>query len=341
MKKFIIRLDAGGTDGFGHAVRSIDLANTLRKYYGIDTYFYSNSNPLLEQMYVKNDFDFFVNEGLNEDEFLYKISFDNPNAVLFIDKLFPYKREEIIRLKNNLTIIMFHNVCEGMYESDYAIFPSANLSNEIINRISQQKTVANFLFGPEYVLINSDIINIIEFIKNKQEVSTPYIAVTTGASDPKGMLIKLLEWFNESRFDKKIVGLYGFDFKYSNKLNKMISCLKPSILVKKFNYNDLFSSRMVVSAFGVTTYELIYANIPVITIGHIQRNSTGGYILQERYGCNEHLGLFKDLTKDKFINSVQNIWNNNSIYRNIMVNQTNMIDGKGLYRVAEVIKKCC
>lgn len=335
MRRFIIRTDAGENVGFGHVVRSLCLAKYLRNHYGIETIFYSNSYKKLENIYQKNRFQYVFNGDLSEIELLHKIGEDNPDSILFIDKLFPYDRDTIRDLRNKLKIIMFHNECEGMYESDYAIFPSAHLSDEIIQNRKWSKGHTKFLYGPDYIIINEEIIDFLKY--NKPVVSMPYIVVTTGASDPEGILIQVMEWFNESEISAHLQALYGFDFHYKAELESMLPHLKPTIKVKEFNYSDLFSASLAISAFGVTTYELIYANIPVATLGHIKKNSVGAKILQGRYGCNYHLGLFKEITRDQFITSIQFLWNHEEELAIIRKNQQNLIDGRGLERLGQII----
>lgn len=339
MRRFIIRTDAGGEIGFGHAMRSISLAKHLRDFYGIEAIFYSNPYDKLENLYQSYGFQYVLNDGLSEAQLLCKIKDEYPGAVLFIDKLYPYDRETIHGLRNGLKIIMLHNECEGMYEGDFAIFPSAHLNDKTLEDERWSYSPAEFLYGPKYVIINDHVVKSVAQHKNSNP--QPYIAISTGATDPEGIFIRILEWINESKVTAKIKALYGFDFYHKASLLSLIPRLKPTIEVKEFNYEDLLSSHLAVSAVGVTTYELIFANIPLITIGHIQKNALAGEILQKRYGCNHHLGMFKNVTSDQFISAIQHLWNSEEALRDIKEKQANLIDGKGINRLAEIIYDCC
>ena len=338
MHRFIIRVDAGEKIGFGHVIRSLSLARFLRTHYGIAAVFYSNPYTKLESIYRQNGFEYIFNNGLSEIEFLHKIGDDAPGSIVFIDRLFPYGRDAIRNLRDRLKIIMFQNECEGMYECDYAIFPSAHLSDEMILNPQWSRAQVKFLYGPDYVIINESVL---AFLNQQRGAKPhPYIAITTGASDPEGILIRTLEWINESEIEVPIKALYGFDFCHRSELESMLPKLKPSIEVREFNYDDLFSSRLAISAFGVTTYELVYANIPVITLGHIQKNAHGSEILQKRYGCNYHLGLFREVTREQLVSAIQLLWNNEEKTAAIKRNQQGLIDGKGLERLGRIIS-CC
>ncbi|MFC1521630.1 hypothetical protein ACFL6Y_04395 [Elusimicrobiota bacterium] len=232
---------------------------------------------------------------------------------------------------------MFQNECEGMFESDYAIFPSAHLSDGVIGDQRWAKAHSKLMHGPDYIIVNEQV----RGMKNNDSNSVPHIAITTGASDPGGILLELIKWLNESNITVNVKILFGFDFCFRAELESMCSLVKPTIEVKEFNYKDLLSATLAVSTFGVTPYELIYANIPVITLGHIQKNSIGGETLQRRYGCNYHLGLFQGVDREQFISTVELLWNSSETLLAMKKKQKNLIDGKGLERVGKLIANCC
>jgi len=322
VRKFVIRVDAGERVGFGHAMRSLELAKLLRNRHGIDATFYSNPYEKLEAMYRRVGFGYILNNDLSEIEFLHTIP---SGSVIFIDAWFPYSKEDICGLNSNHKIIMFHNECEGTHGCDYAIFPSAHLSDNIIGDSRWGKT--KFLYGPEYVIIS-------EQVSSWQGKAGFHIAITTGASDPNGLMINILNWISESNIETPIRALYGFDFQYMAELESMLPGLKSNIEVKEFNYDDLLSSRLVVTAFGVTAYELIYANIPIITIGHNRKNTIGSEVLQNRHGCNYHL---REFSREKLLFTIQFLWNDNEKMAAMKRNQVGLIDGKGLGRLGHII----
>lgn len=333
-----IRADAGGKTGFGHIVRSLALARYLRDQYRIETIFYSNPYGKLGVIYKQNGFEYVFNQGFSEVDFLRRIAQDPSSLVLFIDKLFPYGRNAIGSLRDDLKIVMFHNECAGMYECDCVVFPSAHLSNEVILDPRWSESRAQLFYGPDYVIINESVISIMDQEPNGK--ADPYIAVTTGASDPKGMMLRIIEWVNKSELEMPVKALYGFDFCHKPDLDVLSPELRSNIEIKKFNYSDLFSARLAIAAFGVTTYELIYANVPVITIGHIRKNAIGSKALQERYGCNYHLGLFEEVTETRLISAIWTLWNEDEKLTTIKRNQKGLIDGKGLDRLGQIISSC-
>jgi len=322
MRRFIVRVDAGGSVGFGHAVRSLALARFLRAHHGIETIFYANPCEALEAMYWRDFFGYVLNNGLPEEKFLRRTP---AGSVVFIDKQFPYDGNIIQELSTERTIIMFHNECEGMFECDQAIFPSAHLSDEVAS--GPRWKGKRLKHGPEYVIINESVLD-------WQGETSPHIAVTTGASDPGGMMIRILEWLNESDLEMPVKALLGFDFQHWPELENLLPKLKPSIAVKEFNYDDLLSARLALSTFGVTAYELIYANVPLITTGLGRKGNVGSETLQGRYGCNYHL---PDFTGEQLVSSVRTLWEDEGRLARMRGCQYNLIDGKGLERLGQIV----
>lgn len=339
MRELIIRVDAGGRAGFGHAMRSLSIAKFLREHYGIAATFYSNPYAKLEDLYRLHGFECVLNDGLSEMDFLRKMAGDTSGSTILIDRLFPFNGSDIRSLESDVKTVMLGNVCEGMYECDYAIFPSAHLSDRAVLNLRRSNGRAKVFSGLDFVVIDRPVIDFLDL--QKKDVQRPYVAVTTGASDPEGILIQVLRWIRESDLGIPVKALYGFDFCHKTELRSMLPGLGLGIEAKEFNYSDLFSSRLALSAFGITTYELIYANIPVITVGHAEPNDLGGRELQRRYGCNFHLGLFREVGKEQLISCIRDLWNREGGLAKMRRNQAGLIDGGGLRRIAQIVFSCC
>lgn len=339
--KVIFRVDAGEAIGFGHAIRSISLARHLRDSFEISCIFVSRHHEKLEKLYRESRFAYRFSNAANEEEFLNEIEACYTGQVLFIDKLYPYSRETIRNISRRLRVVMFHNECDGMFESEYAIFPSAHLSSALIQDRRWEESRTRFLHGPEYILINDKIAQFLSRPFATAGSKTDSMAITTGANDPKGILIQLLSWLNQSSLTLRVNALVGFDFCGWRELKALMPSLKSSMSIKQFNLSDLFAAKLAVAAFGVTAYELIYGGIPLITIGHLPKNALGSEILQERYGCNYNLGLYEDLTENEFISTVTRLWYDPPTLLAMKQKQNGLIDGRGMARLGHILCDLC
>lgn len=339
MKKLLVRLDAGDANGYGHAMRCISLARKLKKNYGIETSFCHREQRKLHDLVSRNGFQQWIIGEVEEEDALRSIAERFSGNVLLIDKLHPYGADIVRTIRRSLSVVMLHNECDGMYESDYAIFPSAHTNDKIVNNPKWKCARAELLHGPDYILINDEVVSYAP--SHGEGAKRPRLVITTGANDPKNMLTTLVEWIDKSDIRFEVVGLVGFDHIFKDELQQIGPSLRNNISLRPFNLQDLFSARLVIAAFGVTVYECIYANVPLLTVGHIPKNAEGSATLQKRYGCNHDLGLFEQMKRDTFIPVLDRIWRDEVCISQMKKAQEKMIDGRGSDRIADVLFRLC
>ncbi|WP_020526895.1 hypothetical protein [Flexithrix dorotheae] len=333
-KQLAIRLDGGGIFGFGHAKRCVALSKFLEKEYNIKSYFFSRFNKNLEEFYLENKVEYqfsFKNDDFEEEGFIYDI-LEKGYKVLFLDKLFPYSEDLVEAIQKRCKLVLFHNDCKGLTKATKVIFPIAHLSSEVLELINSLRP-GQVLHGPKYILLNEEVTN---FRNTNSEKN--YIAITTGASDPEGVMLSLLRWINESNLQQSFVFLEGFDLVHKVELREYQKKLRENITVKPFSYSLLFNSSLVISAFGVTTYEVIYHKIPIFTIGHALNNAIASKNLEKNYSVNIDFGFFRELSQKDFISKFENLIINSNLFESIKENQTNFgLDHLGIHRIGKEV----
>ncbi|MCD6419549.1 MAG: hypothetical protein J7L41_02375, partial [Synergistetes bacterium] len=150
----------------------------------------------------------------------------------------------------------------------------------------------NVLWGLEYVIINEDVRD------RKPKVSVPNtverIAVTTGGSDPEGVLFWLIDAMRYICKDTSVSFLIGKAFKHRDRLS-MVK-LPKNFSLRPYSLDAIVDSDVVISAFGITVYELIYLRIPALIVSHTKENAISANVLKERCGCIETLGFFREVS---------------------------------------------
>jgi spore coat polysaccharide biosynthesis predicted glycosyltransferase SpsG len=332
-RKILIRLDAGGAVGMGHARRSLALARELQRR-GHVVVVCGNRTPLFDEFLAEIDVGVFFNEaGLAEEEFLESLVAVHPGAVLFIDHLQPYRREFIEKIKSTNPVVLFHNDSEGAKAADAVIFPIAHL-DPVSEAAFRNVPGLNVFSGFEYVSINEDA----RQARVDSSPRTPYLALTTGGSDPRGMMLEMIDWIVEGRWPHPVMALYGRDFIKAEKLEKRRMTLPTTVDLKLFNYPDLLGAHLVVSAFGVTPYELIFHGRPVVTVGHNPKAAKGSDRLAEATGSTVSLGLIDDLDSATFLGALDRCWSQDVIDA-LSDRQKGQMDGRGVERVAGLIEQ--
>lgn len=201
------------------------------------------------------------------------------------------------------------------------------------------KSEVQFFHGSDFIIINQEIQKVkIKRKKKKVEHNLLKIVVTTGGSDPEAVLLKILNWLSDNTFSNiDICVLKGQAFMHSPNLELLIPKLASNIRVVNYNSNELIDADIAVSTFGVSTYELMYLGIPVLSIGHAEPNARGSYLIESRYKALIDLGIIDKLSKDSFVESLQSVINSSELRNDLVKRGNKIVDGKGLDRVVDAI----
>lgn len=325
--KIILRFDASVDVGFGHLYRMLSLEEYLKK----ENYILCgiNSDDYTRKVLKKENIPF-IEQGMNSKEDFVDtiIDYEKPDIVVF-DQKYDYKKEDIIRWKNKARLISIDYIGKDYQLMDKIIMPNAHFEE------SKYSEFNNIVFGPEYTIINKSILKLNPKISFPKKVKN--VVVTTGGTDPEGVLLKLIPWLKEMNLKANILILVGQSFKFQNELERLKGTLPDNFRVVPYSLPELIKGDIVICTFGVSIYEMIYLRIPTICISHNLENASGAKILKERYGVIEDMGYFKDINPQNLYMTITRLLTDNIYYMNIVERCDNLIDGKGAKRVAQII----
>ena len=188
----------------------------------------------------------------------------------------------------------------------------------------------------DYVIINNSFKNITcreEGCFDKKCT----VVLTTGGSDPKGILLDLLEWSRNVDSTKyKIIALYGKAFKHQSEILRVQSTLPAFIELKPFDPEEFGNADIVFTTFGVTVYELIYLSRLILTIGHTKRHALLGGLLEKRYKASINTGYYEDMDENVFLDFLARA--SDPVVRKSLTQKVKpLIDGKGVERVSKIV----
>ena len=324
-KKIVFRCDSNNIIGLGHLVRCLAVANHLKGKCSI--IFATDIDE--SNFHIENDYGIiYKKQDEDEKEFLNRINFEINPDILILDKKYPYNKSILQELKkNSLKIIIFDNICDGIGECDEIIFPNAHFNLDRLKGYLVPDRINKVKSGPDYVIIREEIVAFKEITPQKRHNCK--ITVTTGGSDPEGVLINLSLLLKEIKIKEDVYLLYGESFNLKNKLDDLY--LPENFHILPYSLEYLTSSDIVICTFGMTVYEMIYLGLSTICVSHNKHNTKCARILKQRYDALENLGYFKDLDTVRLFKSV------NKILRNENIPLETFIDGKGALRVANLI----
>ena len=333
--KIIFRCDASPDIGLGHLIRCLAVAKELKKQNQIifatakdDTNLYIKNNNFSIFLQAKDE---------SEEVFLERIkSILKPDTIV-LDKKYPYNIDCLKGFKqNNIRTVMLDNICPGLSECDEIIFPNAHLDKSALKKYLSPEQINRVKAGPEYVILRDEILSLKD--KFNYSIHNPQnIVVTTGGTDPEGVLLKLIPWLKEMNLKANIMILIGQAFKYKNELEKLIIDLPDNFKVLPYSLEEFLKADIVICTFGVSIYEMIYLQIPTICISHSRENAQSAKVLKERYNVFEDLGYFKDINKQNAQTVITRLLIDKEYYKNMVKEYDNIIDRKGVYRLTQLI----
>ncbi|EKF86033.1 hypothetical protein [Methanobacterium formicicum] len=334
LKKIIFRCDSNPDIGLGHLTRCISIGRELK---GDNDVIFATISDKTNSKIENELFRIFLKENFETEElFLLRIVEELEPDVIVLDKKYPYSKDIIIQLKSlGIKIIILDHICDGISEADEVIFPNAHLDNKRLNTYLSEEKMAKVKFGPEYVIIRDEILRLKD--KEYTQFNRPIVVVTTGGSDPEGVLIKIIPWLIEGKFDADFRILIGESFQHRNKLEYFLKNLPDNFKIMDYSPQEFVNANLVICTFGITLYEMIYLDKNIISISHSLENDSVSSSLSQKFERIENLGYINDLNFKILIKTINKILNESS-YKILSDNNNNLINGLGAVRIGKIIR---
>lgn len=333
--KIVFRCDASSDIGLGHVIRCLAVAKEFEEQKQI---IFATTEDETNSYIKDSNFKIFP-KGRDETEeaFLERMNTVLKPDIIVIDKKYSYKSAFLNHLKQKRTkIVMLDNICEGLSAADEIIFPVAHLDENLLRKYLSREQIERVKTGPEYAILRDEILKLKNRGRHDLHIP-PNIAVTTGGTDPGGVLLKIIPWLKEMDLEANISILMGRAFKFRDELDSLVRDLPDNFHVMPYSLQELIKGDIVICTFGVSIYEMIYLQIPTICISHSIENAEGARILKERYGVIEDLGYVRDVTPKNLYLAITKLLTDKTYYRNMVERCGNLIDGEGAKRVGRMI----
>ena len=337
-RRVCFRVDAGQEHGLGHLVRSTAIGRVLRDKHGLEVFFISNPAEVISEWATREGFHVVQNDSETEERFIQRCVRDVDPDLLVIDRKYDYSHEFASALRTSLKLVLLDNPCAGAFAADLAIFPAPHVLEETL--ADSRWLPGQMLAGPEYVVINDSVRS--QSKENSRETgneSPLRLVVTTGGSDPRGMLSTLLAWITEVDLGVEITGLVGDAFVHTEALTELESYANPRLRMSPYNLSELASADLALCQFGITVYELLYLGVPTLTVAHNTENASASKVLAERHKCTVDLGELDSMSPDRLRNAIRDLLRDSGRRDEMSRRGRVLVDGLGAARVADAIAK--
>lgn len=332
-KLYIFRLNAGDAYGLGHYYRTMALASRLKQM-GERVILVHNENSFWQREEVVSMEKRVVSshpESIDESLLENLIVQHGGQATVFIDGNINYSKEFWLKLNKefSIPIINYQNLTESRFFCNYFILPSIHQKEDFFEGFDNDCTT--IYQGLEYFTFNDTVLSIspkstVENITN--------VAITTGGSDPKNLTYWLFQAIQSLR-NFKFTFFLGNNYIYRDEFSRLK--LPDNISVSDYNIQKIVENDVVVSAFGVSTYELLALRMPVIAIGHQKSNAIAADYLAQQTEALISLGCMDEIKKSEIASQIISLAQNPSRAAVLVRNAANYIDLKGNDRVLNII----
>ncbi len=321
------RCDASASIGLGHLRRCIEIARCLES----EIVFATEKDPTNRHIH---DASFEVMNKDNkesEEDFVARAMETSTPDVLVIDKKYEYTPEFLQHIKRSgIKIVIIDSLQGAVSVADLLILPIAHLDENAIQSVSSPHIAS----GPQYVIIRREIHELKKRINREDRTD---LVVTTGGSDPRGVLLHLAALLEEINPEGHVILLCGSEFKRKQELEELKKSLPANFSVRDYSTEHLKKAKACICTFGVSIYEMAYLGIPTICVAHDQENDKSAQILSSRHKSIAYAGYFEDINAMDLSNRLTKLLTDTAYYKSVEEDYERMIDGKGAQRIAELI----
>jgi len=326
----LFRADAGNKVGLGHFYRSLNLATQLSKRG--HNIFFSYINSDFWQNKIQNNFPF---QTINldivnaEDQTLQYVIKQNIQ-IYYVDGIIDFSEEFISKLKERVKIIFYQNLSKSKKFADIFILPSIHQNDDFFTDFRKKTRIYQ---GLKYFTFNPAILNVKQKQNLVQRIST--IAIAAGGSDPQNTLMTLCNYLAKINNEFNYNFYYGQDFMHTKSIPTQ---LPNHIRFKQFNHKEILKNDILITAFGVSTYEFLYLGIPLISYGHQKSNAEASDRLAKKTSAFLSLGEISNLNSQKLEHALKMI-QQYEVRKDLSQKGKELIDLEGTNRIIQIIEK--
>ncbi len=331
--KILFRVDAGGKVGLGHFYRSVSLAGRLRDdghevvFSFVESVFWSDR--------LREGFDFVVEPLRQADsEEKTRLYIESRGIdVYYVDAILDFSDGFVESLRRICRVVFYQNMSLAAPRADVFIYPSLRINPEFFARFDSRPVVYR---GLEYVFFHPDIARIPRKVDLPDEVRT--VAVSAGGSDPLDTLRHIYSIVRACEFERfKFVFFYGSDYAFKTEIPR--DC-PSNIEFQEFDHREILKADVLLTAFGVSTYEFLCLGMPVIAYGHQASNAIASDELAQSTGALISLGEIGTINQGCLADALARL--SRPAVRTEMVRlATSAIDMNGVGRVAAILEAAC
>lgn len=329
-RRFLFRVDAGGETGLGHFYRSWHLAHELKDR-GHIVEFIHRPSDFWNQL---TSFGFrhisFESDDENKEtlDCLLRGDFDT----FYVDGILDFEEDSFYEIKKLVKVVFYQNISSFRFLADIFILPSIHQDADFFDVFNAGTKVFR---GLEYFMFNQNILSLrVKDFDSSKKIDQ--VAIISGGSDPENVLFRLYQLIDHKRF--RPIGFtyfFGTDYMHADS----IPVNYPSnVRFESYDVKEIMRHDLLLSAFGVSTYEFMYLGMPVLSFGHQPSNSLASQILAGKTGGVFHLGYIKEMETSLLNDQLSTFIDRGELRQNLLKKSKTLLDLNGVQRVVNILE---
>ncbi|MBT6671253.1 MAG: UDP-2,4-diacetamido-2,4,6-trideoxy-beta-L-altropyranose hydrolase [Lentimicrobiaceae bacterium] len=342
MSKIIFRVDSNTVVGMGHLMRCLTLSDYLQKVYKAEIIFCTNNfRGGVKRIEEKGYPIIRLNGTFNEkSELPILMDYMKKEPVdLFVVDMMRQRESFLSSLKKSTKVAYF---CDDRdihaYNVDLYMNHNICLSNSVCN---DKATI--YLLGPKYFILPTFFYEERRANSKKNE-----IFLNQGGGDPYNLTCKILRALKQVKnIEIKIVIGVAYKDEYKKELEVILENYPlPYNVYENANHQEMYQIMkdciIAITAAGNTLYELCFLGIPSVVISHHDNHDIVARRFEQNNAC-LNLGIGNELNEELIPITVEHLLADSQKRREISLRAKNLVDGKGLKRVADSLMGliCC
>lgn len=336
-KNILIIPDAFNTAGLGHIKRTEVIAQFFRYNYNVKIYYYIEKNSI-QKSYIQEsennviEYDPKFNEQTLTNDIINQIKIHNIGICIIDSYTYSENIYNKISSLNNLVTLTIDDYNRLLfYSSDFLL--NYNPLSQRFDYNCSYKTEK--LLGLNYLLLNKTFID----LKNKdyKKSITKNIVITMGGSDPDNITYKICKALSNFNSEYKFKIIIGQNYIYTEKLKNDFANIKSyEFFENPDNLTEIFfNSDFAITSCGLTCWELLFLNVPLIALSISKDQDLNLEYLIENQLC--LYGLKIDNYQEKnFIKKLQSILSDEELINKIKGNVSNLFrEYSGVKNIAD------
>jgi spore coat polysaccharide biosynthesis predicted glycosyltransferase SpsG len=328
-KRFVFRVDAGGNVGLGHFYRSLHLAGALKKL-GNSVIFVHQPSVFWSKL-VADNFPFdSVPLSENQIEEQYKLVISRKADVFYVDGIIDFDTVFITLIKKQAKVVFYQNLSQSRGLADVFILPTLYQSVSFFHNFNKDTRIYQ---GLKYQIFKEKI----HSLKAKQDLDqVRNIAITTGGSDPRNTMKMLYEMIDFSRY-RNVCFLFFYGSDYQHKL-PIPNDYSASISFVPYNEESILKCDLLISCFGVSTYEFMSLGMPIISFGHQMTNADAATYVDVHFKGLISIGLIDEVNKNKLNNVLFKLISDKAMRSKLSSNAKKTVNFNGIKEIIKILK---